>query len=80
MNHIHRRGQWSQRISSPCGEGNAAALPAAAECLLAYQIHLLVHAACVARLGAAQMTLGDWRDVEVGVKQKLENGKHETKR
>ncbi len=80
MNQIPRQGHRSQRRSTPCGQGNAAALQASAQCLLAEQIRLLVHAACVARLGAAQMTLGDWRDVEQEVKQKLENEKHETTR
>ena len=79
MNHIHRQGQW-QRNGSPCGEGNAVAHRAPTDCLLAEQIRLLAHAACVARIGAAQMTLGDWRDVEQGVKQKLENEKHKTTR
>jgi hypothetical protein len=32
---------------------------------------LLVDAACAARLGAAQMSLDDWRDVEQEVKQRL---------
>jgi hypothetical protein len=69
MKHIHRQGQWSLRSSRLRGEGNAAVLQAAAECLLADHIRLLVHAACVARRGAAQATLGDWRDVKPGAKQ-----------
>ncbi len=71
MNHIHRQDQRSQICSSSCGEGNAATLQAAAECLLTDQLRLLISAACVARLGAAQMSLDDWRDVEQEVKQRL---------
>ena len=70
----------SQRSADLCLEGNAAASQTAAECLLANQIRLLVHAACAARLGAAHMTLSDWRDVEQEVKQKLENEKQKTNR
>ena len=78
MNLVHRQRPLSQRSTNPCREGNAAASQTAAECLLADHIRLLVHAACAARLGAAHMTLSDWRDVEQKVKQKLENEKQKT--
>ena len=79
MNLVHLPGRLSLTNHSPCRNGKSAAPPPAAECLLADKIRLLVHAACAARLGAAQMTLSDWRDVEQEVKQKLANEKHKTK-
>ncbi len=61
-------------------QGNAAASPTRAESLIPDQIRQLLEAACAARLGAAQMNLGDWRDVEQALKQKLENQPRKTKR
>jgi hypothetical protein len=78
MNLVHRQRHLS-RGSTTCREGNAAASQTAAECLHTEHIRLLVHAACAARIGAAQMTLGDWRDVEQAVKQKLNNENQKAK-
>ena len=37
------------------------------------QIRSLINAACAARAGAAQMTLNDWCEVELAVKERLQN-------
>jgi hypothetical protein len=73
MTPIYLPGHLSQRKNSPCRYGNAAASQADAEPQLAHQIHLLIDAACAARAGAAQMTLDDWRQVELEVKRRLQN-------
>lgn len=39
------------------------------------RVHLLINAACAARAGTAQMTLNDWREVELAVKERLQNGR-----
>jgi hypothetical protein len=37
------------------------------------RIRLLINAASVARAGTAQMTLNDWRELELEVKERLQN-------
>ena len=37
------------------------------------RIRSLINAACAARAGAAQMTLSDWREVELAVKEGLQD-------
>jgi hypothetical protein len=80
MNQSPRQHSFSRTSIRLSLQGNAAASPTRAECLIADQIRELLEAACAARLGAAQMNLGDWRDVEQELKQKLENQSRKTKR
>ena len=71
MNLVRRRSAYSRAHIRIRPEGMDCAQHCAAQSLLADEIRLLVQAACAARLGAAQMTLNDWRDVEQEVKQRL---------
>jgi hypothetical protein len=74
MNLAHQQWPLWQRRNSPCRHhGNPAISQPNAESQLAHRIRLLVNAASAARASAAQMTLGDWRDVEREVKQRLED-------
>ena len=66
MNLVRRRSAYSRAHIRRRPEGMDCA-----QSLLADEIRLLVDAACAARLGAAQMTLDDWRDVEQEVKGRL---------
>ena len=71
MNLVRRRSAYSRAHIRIRPEGMDCAQHSAAQSLLADEIRLLVQAACAARLGAAQMTLDDWRDVEQEVKGRL---------
>ncbi len=71
MNLVRRRSAYSRAHIRIRPEGMDCAQQSAAQSILADEIRLLVHAACAARLGAAQMSLDDWRDVEQEVKQRL---------
>lgn len=71
MNLVRRRSAYSRAHITMRPEGMDQAQHSAAQSLLADEIRLLVDAACAARLGAAQMSLDDWRDVEQEVKQRL---------
>ena len=44
------------------------------------RVRLLINAASAARAGTAQMTLNDWREVEVEVKERLPNEHSRIKR
>jgi hypothetical protein len=54
------------------GHCNRGILQPSAEPEITQRVRLLVSAACVARAGAAQMTLSDWREVEQEVKRRLQ--------
>ena len=71
MNLVRRRSAYSRAHIRIRPKGIDCAQHSAAQALLADEIRLLVDAACAARLGAAQMSLDDWRDVEQEVKQRL---------
>jgi hypothetical protein len=73
MTLAHQQRPLSQRRNGPCRHGNPAISQPTAESQLTQRIRLLVNAACAARVGAAQMSLSDCRDVEREVKQRLEN-------
>lgn len=80
MNLVQMPRLLSQKKDRSCCHGNPSASHPDAESQFTQRIRLLVHAACAARAGAAQMTLSDWRDVEQEVKQRLEYKKYEIKR
>ncbi len=71
MNLVRRRSACSRARIRMRPEVMNHAQHTAAQSLLADEIRLLVQAACAARLGAAQMTLNDWRGVEQEVKGRL---------
>ncbi len=71
MNLVRRRSAYSLAHIRIRTESIDCAQHSAAQSLLADEIRVLVDAACAARLGAAQMSLADWRDVEQEVKQRL---------
>lgn len=57
----------------PCRVCSHATIQPPARSKVNRRICLLVSAACAARAGAAQMTLNDWREVEIEVKRRLQN-------
>jgi len=65
--------EMKTKKKNPCRACSYATLHSPARSHVNRRVCLLVDAACAARAGAAQMTLGDWHEVELEVKRKLQN-------
>jgi hypothetical protein len=56
-----------------CHHGDQAARDLCSRLKAEDRVRRLINAACAAHAGSAQMTLNDWQEVELEVKERIEN-------